>query len=240
MDALFASFDEAILPRQLSIPQLTKLLESPLATHVPLPPSTYQSVHQLYPDLFVEETSASAPLLASTLVKSLQIPWPTGSPSELLYTQFWSNVGYALPEYIGRQLELNISESRCDAVLQVLCLEGALAGSRSTASLCRDTEDASITIADKRRDYMLHLDNVLVVGGEDKPKRELMQQAVQELVAKHKGANAAVYGELGYLILFATAADAVSVFALNLGQNSRLEPLIPEFVVSHANSTQHA
>ena len=112
MDALFASFDETNFPRQLSVPQLTKLLESPLATHVPLPSSTYQSVHQMYPDLFVEETFASAPMLASTLVKALQIPWPTGPPSELLYTQFWSNVGYALPEVIGRQMGLNISESR--------------------------------------------------------------------------------------------------------------------------------
>lgn len=83
-----------------------------------------------------------------------------------------------------------------------------------------------------------------MVGGEDKPTRQLMQKAVQELLDKHKGANSAVYGDLCYLILFATAADAVSVFALNLGQNlgqnSRLEPLIPEFVVCHASSIQHA
>ena len=110
----------------------------------------------------------------------------------------------------------------------------------TTATLCRDKEDASITIPDKRRDYMQHLDNRLVVGGEDKPKRELMRKAVQELLDKHKGANPAVYGDLGYLILFATAADAVSVFALNLSQNARLEPLIPEFVVRHATSTKHA
>lgn len=107
-----------------------------------------------------------------------------------------------------------------------------------TVAFCRDKEDASITIADKRRDYMQHLDNRLVVGGEDKPKRELMQKAVQELLDKHKGANPAVYGDLGYLILFATAADAVSVFALNLCQNARLEPLIPEFVVRHATNYQ--
>ena len=129
MDALFAPFDEATFPRQLSVPQLTKLLESPLATRVPLPPSTYQSVHQLYPDLFVQETTASAPLLAPTLVKSLQTPWPTGSPTELLYTPFWATVGYGLPEVIGRQLGLNISESRCVAFVQVLRLEGASARS---------------------------------------------------------------------------------------------------------------
>ena len=86
---------------------------------------------------------------------------------------------------------------------------------------------------------MQHLDNVLVIGGEDKPKRELMRKAVQELIDKHKGANPALYGDLGYLILFATAADAVSVFALNLCQNARLEPLIPEFVVRHAATMKH-
>ena len=86
---------------------------------------------------------------------------------------------------------------------------------------------------------MQHLDNVLVVGGEDKPKRELMRKAVQELIDKHKGANPAVYGDLGYLILFATAADAVSVFDLNLCQNARLEPLIPEFVVRHGAIRKH-
>ncbi|KAL0032436.1 hypothetical protein WJX77_000530 [Trebouxia sp. C0004] len=171
MDALFAPFDEPTFPRQLSVLQLTKLLESPLATRVPLPPSTFQSVYQLYPDLFVQETTASAPLLAPTLVRSLQTPWPTGSPTELLYTPFWSTVGYGLPELIGRQLGLNISESR-------------------------DKEDASITIADKRRDYMQHLDNRLVV-------------------------------------------EAVSVFALNLLQNARLEPLIPEFVMVDLPGRQH-
>ncbi len=81
---------------------------------------------------------------------------------------------------------------------------------------------------------MQHLDNVMVVGGEDKPQRQLMCKAVQELLDKHKGANPALYGDLGYLILFATAADAVSVFALQLHPKARLEPLIPEFVVRHA------
>jgi len=58
------------------------------------------------------ETTASAPLLATTLVKAVQTPWPTGPPTEFLYTPFWETVGYGLPEVIGRQLGLNISESR--------------------------------------------------------------------------------------------------------------------------------
>ena len=124
MDALFAPFDEAAFPKQLSVLQLTKLLESPFATRILLPPSTFQSVHQLYPDLFVQETTASAPLLASTLMRSLQTPWPTGSPTQLLYTPFWASVGYGLPELIGRQLGLNICESRCVALGRVICLKG--------------------------------------------------------------------------------------------------------------------
>ena len=39
---------------------------------------------------------------------------------------------------------------------------------------------------------MQQQDNVLVVGGGDKPKQELMQKAVQEVSAKHKGKQAAV------------------------------------------------
>ncbi|DBA79689.1 TPA: hypothetical protein ACH3X1_008362 [Trebouxia sp. C0004] len=66
-----------------------------------------------------------------------------------------------------------------------------------------------------------------------------MRKAVQALLDKHKGATPAVYGDLGYLILFATAADAVSVFALNLCQNARLEPLIPEFVMVDLAGRQH-
>ncbi len=112
MDALFAPFDAASFPKQLSVPQLTKLLEAPFATRVPLAPSDYQSSQHLYPDLFTPEASASAPLLAPTLLTSLQRPWPTGPPSEFLYTPFWATVGYGLPEVIGRQLGLNITECR--------------------------------------------------------------------------------------------------------------------------------
>ena len=115
MDALFAPFPEAAFPKQLNVPHLITLLESPLATSVPLPMSTYQSVHQSYPDLFSLETNASAPQLAIEFVTAVQAAWPTGSASERLYTPFWNRVGYGLPELIGRQLGLNVSESRCVA-----------------------------------------------------------------------------------------------------------------------------
>jgi hypothetical protein len=112
MDALFAPFDAASFPKQLSVPQLTQLLEAPFATRVPLAPSTYQYLQHLYPDLFTPEASTSAPLLVTTLLTALQSPWPTGPPSVFLYTPFWANVGYGFPEAIGRRLGLNITECR--------------------------------------------------------------------------------------------------------------------------------
>ena len=45
MDAVFAPFDKAASPTQLSVSSLIHLLESPFANRVPLPPSTYQSVN---------------------------------------------------------------------------------------------------------------------------------------------------------------------------------------------------
>ena len=56
--------------------------------------------------------------------------------------------------------------------------------------------DDSITIADKERDYMQFLDNILVIGGKDKPVRSEMRVAQSELFLKHKGAKAALYGDL--------------------------------------------
>ena len=76
----------------------------------------------------------------------------------------------------------------------------------------------------------------MLVGGENKSQRQLMYQAVQELWDKHKGASPALYGDLGYVILFATAADAVRVFALELRPSATLQPLIQEFTVCHDNA----
>lgn len=92
-------------------------------------------------------------------------------------------------------------------------------------------DDASITVPDKRRKYLVHLSRRLVIGGEDKPLRSLMQKAVTELLDKHKGANATLYGGLGYLILIATAAKHCAVFAMELGNDARLTPIIEEFEV---------
>ena len=90
------------------------------------------------------------------------------------------------------------------------------------AAFCRVQQDASVTIDDKQYDYMQHLDNILVVGGEDVSQRQLINAAVESLLDKHTGANPAFYGHLNYLILFATAGNAVRFFALQLHANALL------------------
>ncbi|DBB08149.1 TPA: hypothetical protein ACH3X3_008337 [Trebouxia sp. C0006] len=82
---------------------------------------------------------------------------------------------------------------------------------------------------DKKRDYMLYLDNALVIGGEDRPMRGEMYVAQSKLFEKHKGANAALYGDLGYIIMIATAGECAKVFALDVRQGAHLQLLVEEF-----------
>ena len=91
--------------------------------------------------------------------------------------------------------------------------------------------DDSITIADKKRYYMQFLDNVLVIGGEDKLTHSEMHVAQSEL---HKGANVALYGDLGYIIMIATSGECVRAFALNIGHSAQLQPLVAQFEVGSA------
>lgn len=106
-----------------------------------------------------------------------------------------------------------------------------ICSSKLNPGLFRNSVDDSITIADKKRDYMQFLDNVLVIGGEDKSVRSEMRVAQSELLAKHKGANAALYGDLGYIIMIATAGECVTIFALDVRQGAKLQPLDEQFEV---------
>lgn len=91
--------------------------------------------------------------------------------------------------------------------------------------------DMSITLEDKKRDYFILVENVLLVGGEDKAKNADLDKAASELLAKHKGANASLYGDLGYILLIATAGQQCQLFGLCLMPNSELVCLIPRFEV---------
>ncbi|DBA94012.1 TPA: hypothetical protein ACH3X1_001664 [Trebouxia sp. C0004] len=204
MQALFAPFSETAFPKSLNATSLAGLMAAPLACRVPLPQSQYQHAKRLFPDLFCPETTISAHDLHPFLVTALQTSWPTGTPTELLLTPFWDTVGYKMPEFAAGHLGMAVSQNR-------------------------NSVDDSITIADKKRDYMQFLDNILVIGGEDKPVRSEMRVAQSELFLKHKGANAALYGDLGYIIMIATAGECISVFALDVRQGAQLQPLVEQF-----------
>lgn len=93
----------------------------------------------------------------------------------------------------------------------------------------RDVEDPSISIDDKRRDFLLWAHEVLVVGGEHKRRGLPLPRA--ELVSKHKGVNASLYGELGYILLLASSGPSFQMFALpvNAGvQNFHATPVTGE------------
>ena len=83
-------------------------------------------------------------------------------------------------------------------------------------NLPRNTEGKSITIDQQKRDWLVHLDNVLVIAREDKPYRFQMTMAEGEQRDKHKATNAALYGKLGFSLLLASAGDHVKVFAKGL------------------------
>ena len=78
----------------------------------------------------------------------------------------------------------------------------------------------------------MFLRDLLLAGGEDKPKPSDIADAENELLMKHKGANAALYGDLGYIILIATAASTCRVCALDLRDTARLVRLFPDINVS--------
>jgi hypothetical protein len=69
------------------------------------------------PPLFAE--AAPNQPLASELHIRLQIAlqelWPLGRPgSELLYTPYWSNVGFTLPEFVASILGFPVAINRCE------------------------------------------------------------------------------------------------------------------------------
>ncbi len=83
-----------------------------------------------------------------------------------------------------------------------------------------------------KRDFLLFLQNVMVVGGEDKASDAEMENARLELVEKHQPSNMMMFGRLGYILLIATAGTSVQVEALPVGGAPRLTTVVPRFQVT--------
>jgi hypothetical protein len=79
----------------------------------------------------------------------------------------------------------------------------------------RDVEDLSITVESKHYDLLLYVKGVPVVGGEHKRAGTPMPE--DELRAKHAGANASLYGHLGYILLYASTGSIFQLSAIPVG-----------------------
>ena len=62
----------------------------------------------------------------------------------------------------------------------------------------------------------------------------MLQLAYKECLDKHKGANAAMYGDLGYILLTVVAADKFGVYAMALDADSAVS-LVEPFKVGTNN-----
>ena len=96
---------------------------------------------------------------------------------------------------------------------------------------CRGTEHTSINSAKSKRDYLLTIANINVIGAEDKPDVVQFDEAVRNLSAKHAESNAALYGRLSYIILIATAGSYMKVFAMPIAPNADLQLIVDSMEV---------
>ena len=112
MEAMFAPFKEPALFHAWDPQALHSLLTQPLAARCPVPASQWPHYRLLAEDLFELESSTTAPQLLSALGAALHAPWPTGTPSELLYTPFWATVGLGLPEFASSILGFDVKINR--------------------------------------------------------------------------------------------------------------------------------
>jgi hypothetical protein len=96
----------------------------------------------------------------------------------------------------------------------------------------RNVEDSTVTLDGGRRDFLLALNGILLVGGEDKTLESHFDAAKSDCQSKHKGANACLYGRLEYILLIATAGDRIGLYAMKLDEGfGALTEIVPSFHV---------
>ncbi len=101
MEALFAPFAKETFPKRLNQAQLSQLLSTEPAVKVPVQPDYLEDLNA---ELFEADSSERAPELVSRLNTALLTRWPKGIPSEALYNAYWDNVGFSLPEFVGKEV----------------------------------------------------------------------------------------------------------------------------------------
>ncbi|CAL8467592.1 g7130 [Coccomyxa elongata] len=131
--------------------------------------------------------------------------------TELNYTHFWDEVGFRLPEWAKRYINFQ-------------------------QQVHRGTEHTSINSAKSKRDYLLTILNINIIGTEDKPDVLQLGQAEKDLLSKHAGSNAALHGRLSYIMLIATAGSYMKVFAMPIVPNATLQVVVDKMEVASSVS----
>ena len=109
---MFAPFEEASFPFTLQPLSLQLLLATPLAARCPIPPVLWPYYSQLANNFFEQDRTRIAPELQIVLGSALKTIEPRGSPTELLFTPFWTSVGMGLPERASSILGFDIIINR--------------------------------------------------------------------------------------------------------------------------------
>lgn len=97
--------------------------------------------------------------------------------------------------------------------------------------LHRNIVNISSTRKDCKRDFLIYLQNVMIVGGADKASYAELADARGDLLQKHQPSNMMVFGNLGYILLIATAGTRLQVEALPVAGAPMLTTIIAAFQV---------
>ncbi len=91
----------------------------------------------------------------------------------------------------------------------------------------RNQEDKSTTLKAKKPDFLLWMNNILVLKGEEKGSASDFEMARQELVEKMKKIHVTIFGSLPFLFAYAAANARVQFFAIDRSLN--FEEISTEF-----------
>ena len=186
---------------------LTELLKCPLARKIP----GYgdPDMFSLYGEIIEDSKDEVAPMVLHFFRTCLLGPLLDPGRDEIIASTYFYSV-FSLMEKIGKdKLELPISTRG-------------------------DTEDISSSVnhPKKRRDLFINLNGKPGTGGVPvllaEHKHKSLGDAKSALISKHRGSNASVYGDLGYLLGYAAGDGKVQLYILPVQEGIDSAPLLPE------------
>ena len=178
LEKLLQPFDN--IPERYDPVALEALLNTDFQTRVPCP---YYSVASEYESVFEYSTTEVCHKLGTVVSMILEgPPRPEGS-TECALVSFWDRIVGNIPDLVKQVLNFPFSARR-------------------------NIVDESLSTFMDRRDYLLFLENLPVVFGEEKPNRSQWKEATDDLLSKHRGAQERLYGQLKYVLCYAAAGQS--------------------------------